>query len=583
MSQNNGEQRLRYGIRKLSIGVCAAVIGAFILGASPVVQADEVAQEAPISVETVVTTASPVTGDETVSSDQGLADVSNVTTSDVKTQEVSSVAENTAVANPTKNDTAAEQATVAEKTNSDSVNDYLYGLDYDKTNILTRQGETVENVPATSTQEKNGEFVVVEKTKKTLSTGTSDVSVNGNDAIYVGALLKADQSLLENQPTLISVPRQKATISIDLPGLVGKQSSLSVKPTASQVQDAVNTLVANWQSNHAGSQATPARMQYEMTSAYSMNQVKAKLGLDFEKIGAPLKIDFEAVNKGEKQIEIVDFKQIYYTVTMDAPENPADVFDAKVSVTDLKRRGVDAKTPPVYVSSVSYGRQMYVTFETTSKSTEFKAAIGALIKGVTIAPGTEWAHALKDVKVKAVILGGNAQGAARVVTGDIETLKELIREGASFSAQSPAVAISYKTAFLKDNATATFKNHTDYIETKATAYKNGFLKLEHKGAYIARYTITWDEVSYDKDGKEVITHRQWEDNGKGRTAGFKTELQFKGNVRNLSVKIEERTGLAWEPWRTVYNRVDLPLVQNRTITHRGTTLNPKVKEEIVNA
>ncbi len=583
MSQINGEQRLRYGIRKLSIGVCAAVIGAFVLGASTVVQADEVNQPSATNTEVVAPTSSSEINGGDLTSAQNSSDVSNVTTTQATSPSETPVSEVPVVETPVDSKSATEQTTVTDNKTNDSVNDYLYGLDYDKTSILTRQGETVENVPATSSQEKNGEFVVVEKTKKSLSTGTSDVSVNGNDNIFVGALLKADQNLLENQPTLISVPRQKATISIDLPGLTGNQSNITVAPSASQVQNAVNTLVSRWQENQSGTQATPARMQYEMTSAYSMNQVKAKLGLDFEKIGAPLKIDFEAVNKGEKQIEIVDFKQVYYTVTMDAPENPADVFDAKVSVSDLQRRGVDAKTPPVYVSSVSYGRQMYVTFETTSKSTEFKAAIGALIKGVTIAPGTEWAHALKDVKVRAVILGGNAQGAARVVTGDINTLKELIREGANISAQSPAVAISYKTAFLKDNATATFKNHTDYIETKATAYKNGFLKLEHKGAYIARYTITWDEVSYDKDGKEVITRRQWEDNGKGRTAGFKTELQFKGNVRNLSVKIEERTGLAWEPWRTVYNRSDLPLVQNRTITHRGTTLNPKVKEEIVNA
>ncbi len=61
-----------------------------------------------------------------------------------------------------------------------------------------------------------------------------------------------------------------------------------------------------------------------------------------------------------------------------------------------------------------------------------------------------------------------------------------------------------------------------------------------KGAYIARYYVYWDEVTYDKDGIESIRSRQWEDNGKNRTAGFQTELQFKGNVRNIRVKIQEK-------------------------------------------
>ena len=115
-----------------------------------------------------------------------------------------------------------------------------------------------------------------------------------------------------------------------------------------------------------------------------------------------------------------------------------------------------------------------------------------------------------------------------------------------------------------------------------TSYKNGYLKLHHKGAYIARYYVYWDEVTYDKDGVESIRSRQWEDNGKNRTAGFQTELQFRGNVRNIRVKIQEKTGLVWEPWRTVYNRTDLPLVQKRTIVNSGTTLRPKYDEKVEN-
>ena len=470
----------------------------------------------------------------------------------------------------------------AKKDYTAELNNYLFGLNYDKLNILTRKGEALENYTNTSTKQQGNEFVVVEKVKKNLSNGSADVAINGNGDIFLGALFKANQDLLENKPQQISLDRSKGRISVDLPGMVGGDSYVDANPTVSGMQEGVNTLLNRWHEKYATKNATPARMQYESTSAYSMNQLKAKFGSDFEKVGANLKFDFEAVNKGEKQIEVVDFKQIYYTANFDAPKNPSDVFAPGVTVDQLKARGIDEKTPPVYVSSVSYGRQMYVKFETTSKSTELKAAIDAVIKGVPIKAESEWARVLKDTKVTVSIVGGNADRAGRVVTGTVEDLKSLIQEGATFSTQNPAVPISYKTAFLKDNQVATIQSNTDYIETKVTSYKNGYLNLQHKGAYIARYYVYWDEVTYDKDGVESIRSRQWEDNGKNRTAGFQTELQFKGNVRNIRVKIQEKTGLVWEPWRTVYNRTDLPLVQKRTIVNSGTTIRPKYDEKVEN-
>ena len=480
------------------------------------------------------------------------------------------IVENKKTENKSKTDFTAE------------LNKYLFGLNYDKTNILTRRGEAIENYTNTSTKQQGNEFVVVEKVKKNLSSGHADVAINGNGDIFLGALFKANQDLLENKPQQISLDRSKGRISVDLPGMVGGDSYVDATPTVSGMQEGVNTLLNRWHEKYAGKNPAPARMQYESTSAYSMNQLKAKFGSDFEKVGVNLKIDFEAVNKGEKQIEVVDFKQVYYTANFDAPKNPSDVFASGVTVDQLKARGIDENAPPVYVSSVSYGRQMYVKFETTSKSTELKAAINAVIKGVPIKAESEWARVLKNTTVTVSIVGGNADGAARVVTGTVEDLKKLIQEGATFSTQNPAVPISYKTAFLKDNQVATIQSNTDYIETKVTSYKNGYLNLHHKGAYIARYYVYWDEVTYDKDGVESIRSRQWEHNGQNRTAGFQTEIQFRGNVRNIRVKIQEKTGLVWEPWRTVYNRTDLPLVQKRTIINSGTTIRPKYDEKVEN-
>ena len=60
-----------------------------------------------------------------------------------------------------------------------------------------------------------------------------------------------------------------------------------------------------------------------------------------------------------------------------------------------------------------------------------------------------------------------------------------------------------------------------------------------------------------------------------------TTLRFKGNVRNIRVKVLGATGLAWEPWRLIYSKNDLPLVPQRNISTWGTTLHPQFEDKVV--
>ena len=59
------------------------------------------------------------------------------------------------------------------------------------------------------------------------------------------------------------------------------------------------------------------------------------------------------------------------------------------------------------------------------------------------------------------------------------------------------------------------------------------------------------------------------------------QLRFKGNVRNIRVKVLGATGLAWEPWRLIYSKNDLPLVPQRNISTWGTTLHPQFEDKVV--
>ena len=96
--------------------------------------------------------------------------------------------------------------------------------------------------------------------------------------------------------------------------------------------------------------------------------------------------------------------------------------------------------------------------------------------------------------------------------------------------------------------------------SKVTAehdYTYSYLQLEHSGAYAARFYVSWDEFTgYDSDGNMTFERRDWSDNGKKKTAGFRTTIQMK-NAYNISIKARVKTGLVWDPWQTIVARSGL--------------------------
>ena len=109
--------------------------------------------------------------------------------------------------------------------------------------------------------------------------------------------------------------------------------------------------------------------------------------------------------------------------------------------------------------------------------------------------------------------------------------------------------------------------------------KDKVLTIQHKGAYVARYTITWDEISTDKNGNQTIHSRSWEGNGRNHTSGFILNLPIKPNMKNIRIKIEKATGLFWKWWQPIYENSLFLNNSHRTITHWGTTLNSKISDQ----
>ncbi|PEB78605.1 alveolysin [Bacillus cereus] len=460
--------------------------------------------------------------------------------------------------------------------NASGIDTGIGNLKYNNQEVLAVNGDKVESfVPKESTN-SNGKFVVVEREKKSLTTSPVDISIIDSVAnrTYPGAIQLANKAFADNQPSLLVAKRKPLNISIDLPGM-RKDNTITVQnPTYGNVSGAVDELVSTWNEKYSKTHTLPARMQYTESMVYSKSQIASALNVNAKYLDNSLNIDFKAIADGEKKVMVAAYKQIFYTVSAELPNNPSDLFDNSVTFDELTRKGVSNAAPPVMVSNVAYGRTVYVKLETSSKSKDVQAAFKALIKGQGVEASGQYKDIFEDSTFTAVVLGGDAKEHNKVVSKDFNEIRNVIKDNAELSSKNPAYPISYTSTFLKDNATAAVHNNTDYIETTTTEYSSAKMTLDHYGAYVAQFDVSWDEFSYDQNGKEVLTHKTWEGNGQDKTAHYSTVIPLPPNSKNVKVVARECTGLAWEWWRTIINEQNVPLTNEIKVSIGGTTLYP---------
>jgi thiol-activated cytolysin len=464
----------------------------------------------------------------------------------------------------------------SETSNLNDINTGIANLNYNNSEILAVNGDKIDSFVPKEGLNSNDKFIVIERNKKSLTTSPVDISIIDSMAnrTYPGALQLANHAFADNQPNLLVCKRKPLNISIDLPGMKRENTTTVDNPTYGNESGAVDELVSTWNDKYSTTHTLPARLQYAESMVYSKSQIASALNVNAKVLDNSLGIDYNAIASGEKKVMVAAYKQIFYTVSAELPNNPSDLFDDSVSFDELKRKGVSDQAPPVMVSNVAYGRTIYVKLETTSKSKDVQAAFKALLQKANVETSAQYKDIFEDSSFTAVVLGGDAQEHNKVVSKDFNEIRNVIKDNAQFSLKNPAYPISYTSVFLKDNSIAAVHNNTDYIETTTTEYSKGKISLDHYGAYVAQFNVSWDELSYDQNGKEILTHKNWEGNYQSKTAHYSTVIPLPPNAKNIRIYARECTGLFWDWWRTIINEYNVPLSNDIKVTIGGTTLYP---------
>jgi thiol-activated cytolysin len=452
----------------------------------------------------------------------------------------------------------------------------IRGLKYDDRLLLASPpAGSVESLPARDRSSTGKGVVLCTNKKESLKRELSDMAILRPTAgvVFPGALVRANRHLTDGTPEAAMLPRAPVRITLELPGL-GAEGTRDVQPVFSDVNIALQAMLDRWEERAASSGYTnSARSIQTISKAYSSEQLALDLGFAAKwssgEVQAQLKVD----GARERNVVVAYFRQIYYSVTVDTPAEPGAVFAPGVTPADLARAGLDEKNPPAFVASVDYGRIILVKMETSSSHlrTDAEGALQQATGGrqVSAELKAKYEKIARESTFTVIVIGGAAEGSARIQSvEDLNLLPKMINEGLVYSRRTPAAPISYTVRFLKDNAPAVIGFTTEYNQQECVLYESAAVKIRHSGAYVAKFSVTWDQPN--AQGKPEP--KSWESGNK--TAGYTATIPLDGDATNIRVQGWAKTGLVWDPWGEIFNEVEAGPI-NRTYIAKGTTLGRK--------
>jgi hypothetical protein len=288
-----------------------------------------------------------------------------------------------------------------------------------------------------------------------------------DDIIWPGSLVKGIQAH-DFVYVPIPVDRAPVTLSISLEGspATGKSITRVVQdPKLSTIRQGIADLLKD---AITGSTRVPAKVDFKFQQIYSESQMNRFVGANASYGPAKLSTKFDWNSSTKKNKIIASYKQIYYSIDMDAPKVPADIFAPTNQINDL-RFALPAGSMPLYIASVSYGMMAYVFIETDESYERMKWALDAAyskgIAGVEASLDIEAKNILNSANIQTVVYGGSTAGLKELETGYPGFLN-VIKASKDFNANSPGVPLVYKFRHLSDNTLALITLTSQYTLVK---------------------------------------------------------------------------------------------------------------------
>ncbi len=318
--------------------------------------------------------------------------------------------------------------------NTDDLDEFLKSLPPISTQMPTEQEASINSTEEDTTLE----YIYHYDYYQAAAGFNEQIVLNpATDVIYPGALVKGE-SILDGTYTLIPAFRKPITISTSLTGA----SSVSIDvddPKLSTVREAVNSLMSQEYD------VPPANMGFTVEQAYSEQQIDLSLHASYKSGVLDVDGGFDFSKKKVKTRLVAKFIQNYYTLDMDMPAKPSDLFEDDVD------QALFGLYMPMYVSTVTFGRMALFTVESELEETEVRTYLNASYANVDAAASADFEALKAKSTMKVYILGGSGAAAGATING-FEEFKDYIQSGGNYSKSSPGAPISYKLRYIRDNS-----------------------------------------------------------------------------------------------------------------------------------
>lgn len=360
-----------------------------------------------------------------------------------------------------------------------SINDYLRGLNYDGNTLLDVKdtGGLPNSREITSSSEGNTPPI----NGQTSYCSTADYSLDSNfddvailrpnlDAIYPGALVAANDRMLQGNPDPLSIEKGAYTLRINLPG-IGQNGVLNIQNPSKSLVDTKIDDALQWWYNNSGDNEIAANSVYSSANLYSSMQVSRDIGLNLSWADNNVASQLSFDSSTERRVATMSFKQVFFSITMDSPESsPADMLGNTITLEEVMARITDAQ-PAAYVSSVSYGKIFILRMETEYTEETSNIDLSAVLDysvNVNADYDEDKESVIQTSTFKLLSIGGNAEvGVSPISSSDFTSgpggfIDAITGSNALLSADNPGVPIAYTMRFLKDNSLAKMGYNTDY-------------------------------------------------------------------------------------------------------------------------
>ena len=410
---------------------------------------------------------------------------------------------------------------------------FSYFSKMDNATTLTVPAISEANLP--SVIQSNGKAYVLTKDTHDARNTAESIFATNYENIYPGAIVWADASLANGDPTLVGLAPGAITLRVDF-NTGGSSRKTGVANSADEVQEAIYSLVREAKYRPAPS------LNYKSFYSSSAEEmaVSMKANLNFLNNKANVTTNF---SKSETHVyQVQDYTQRYYTVSVTQESDKSKYFGDSVPWSKVSARLGERNysVPMAIITSVTYGRRAYKIYKYSSRNFKFSGDESVKMYGQSLASTQEIAENSETKDIWLYLDGGDVESNGAILAGT--SMEQAISSNLAYDpSTSQGVPIFYTVRFLATGKTATVSTTGSYTTysyqelptTINVTFRNNATHIAGAGL---KMRLDYKVFKFDANGNKVSVRKENQDVEPNYTRYVENNIGF-GDTKQFNLKL----------------------------------------------